>query len=371
MWPSIRQIKTIGLAGWGRIRLVEGVVAVALAALFIGLLIVIHEAGHFLWARWGGMRVDRFSIGFGPVIYKQQIGETQFQVSALPLGGFVQVAGMDPEDGSAREDPRSYQNRSFWEKFWMVLGGPLANYVAAVVIFWGFFAVYNIEFGGPFRIVQVLPDTAAAEGGLKDGDLIVGSPQVSLTDRRSVLQAIQDSKGQTLKLHIERDGKRMEVSVQPRPAGSGYQLGIQFQGTAGNRNPLGPVAGLSKAVEEVWFQSRALLTALSGLVTRPSEAAGSLAGPIGIVQRLSQAIEAAPMAALRSVASLSVALGLFNLLPIPALDGSRLVFLIAGAIRRRPVPPKVENLVHGVGIMLLLGLMVVISWNDVVRWLAG
>ncbi len=346
-------------------------VAVVLAALFIGLLIVIHEAGHFLLARWGGMRVDRFSIGFGPVIYKQQIGETQFQVSALPLGGFVQVAGMDPEDGSAREDPRSYQNRSFWEKFSMVLGGPLANYLAAVVILWGFFAVYNIEFSGPFRIVKVLPDTAAAEAGLKDGDLIIGSPQVSLTDRRSVLQAIQDSEGRTLKLNVERDGKRIEVSVQPRPVGSGYQLGIQFRGTAGNRKPLGPALGLSKAAEEVWFQSQGLLNALSGLVTRPSEAAGSLAGPIGIMQQLARAIEAAPVDALRTVASLSVALGLFNLLPIPALDGSRLVFLIVGAVRRRPVPPKVENLVHGVGIMLLLGLMVVISWNDVMRWLAG
>ena len=352
-------------------RLASSVLAVILAALFVGLLIVIHEAGHFFFARWGGMRVDRFSVGFGPVIYKQQVGETQFVVSAIPLGGYVQVAGMDPEDGTESDDPRGYHKRSFWERFSMVLGGPAANYAAALLIMWGYFAVFNVQFTGPFRVVNVLPDTAAAEAGFKAGDIIVGSPDAELTDRKAVLKAIRDTGGKPLRLDVERDGARQQIAVSPKAVGGGFRLGIQFEETAGHNQPLGPIEGLTRAAQNIWAQSAGLLNVLSRLVTAPREVSGNLAGPIGIVQQLARAIESAPVAALATVGSLSVALGLFNLLPIPALDGSRLLFLVIGAIRRRPVPPKFENLVHGVGIVLLLGLMLVVSWNDVMRWLAG
>ena len=345
--------------------------AVILAALFVGLLIIIHEAGHYFAARWGGMRVNRFSVGFGPVLYKSRVGETQFEVGAVPLGGFVEIAGMSEADGTEPDDPRSYRNRTFFQKFNAILGGPLANYAAAVVIFWGYFGAFNIQFTGPFRIMNVLPDTAAAAAGLQSGDLITGSPDAALNDRQAVLEAIQGSEGRPLRLEIERDGAAQTVTVEPRPVGGGYQLGINFQETAGDRQPLGLVSGLTRAVESIWAQSVGLLTVLSRLVTAPSEASGNLAGPIGIVQQLARAIESAPVAALLTVGSLSVALGLFNLLPIPALDGSRLLFLMIGAIRRRPVPPQLENTVHGVGFLLLLGLMLIVSWNDVMRWLAG
>ena len=353
-------------------RLACWVLAVLLAVLFVGLLIVIHEAGHFFAARWGGMRVNRFSIGFGPVLYKSRVGETQFQVSAIPFGGFVDIAGLNEEDGTDPDDPRSYQNRSFIEKFTAVLAGPVANYAAAIVILWAYFGAFNVQFTGPFRVVSVLPDTAAAEAGLKAGDVIVSSPAAELTDRRAVLRAIRDSKGEPLALRIERAGEAQTVSVRPRANGQGgYQLGIQFEETAGVSEPLGFAEGLSRSVQSVWAQSKGLLSVLSRLFTAPSEVSGNLAGPIGIVQQLARAIDSAPVAALATVGALSVALGLFNLLPIPALDGSRLLFLLIGAIRRRPVPARLENTVHGVGFLMLLGLLVLVSWNDVMRWLAG
>ncbi|MEL7368225.1 MAG: M50 family metallopeptidase [Myxococcota bacterium] len=347
------------------------VLAVVLAALFVGLLIIIHEAGHYFAALWGGMRVNRFSIGFGPVLFRSRRGETDFQVAAIPLGGFVEVAGLQEDDGTDSSDPRSYQNRSFMERFNMVLAGPAANYAAALLILWAYFGAFNVQFTGPFRVVAVVPDSAAAEGGLKANDVIVGSPNGEFADRKAVLQAIQDSGGDPLRLKILRDGQPEVISVRPRPAGSGFRLGIQFEETAGVTEPLGFSAGFSRATQSIWDQSKGLLSVFSRLFTRPSEVSGSLSGPIGIVQQLARAIESAPMAAMATVGALSVALGLFNLLPIPALDGSRLLFLLIGAIRRRPVPAKLENTVHAVGLLLLMGVLLLVSWNDVMRWLSG
>ncbi|MEM7674887.1 MAG: M50 family metallopeptidase, partial [Myxococcota bacterium] len=188
---------------------------------------------------------------------------------------------------------------------------------------------------------------------------------------KAVLQAIQDSGGDPLALKILREGQPQVVSVVPKAAGSRYRLGIRFEETAGVSAPLGFTAGFTQATQSIWAQSTGLLSVLSRLATQPSEVSGSLSGPIGIVQQLARAIESAPMAAMATVGALSVALGLFNLLPIPALDGSRLLFLIIGAIRRRPVPPKLENTVHAVGLLLLMGLLLLVSWNDVMRWLSG
>ena len=347
------------------------VLPVILAALFIGLLIVIHEAGHYFAAKWGGMRVNRFSVGFGPVLYKNTVGETQFQVSALPLGGFVDIAGLSDEDGTPADDPRSYQNRSFWERFNAVLAGPVANYAAALLILWGYFALYNVQFAGPFKVTQVVPDSAAASAGLEAGDWIVGVEGVDIQDREGFLAAIRDSEGQPLKLQVKRDEAVRDISVAPQAVGATYRLGIHFEGTAGLYEPLGLVEGLKRSGDAIWQQSVGLLSVLSRLVTAPSEATGSLSGPIGIVRGLSRAIETAPVASLKTVAEISIALGLLNLLPIPALDGSRLLFLLIGAIRRRRVPPRLENTVHGVGFLLLFGLLIVVSWNDVMRWVFG
>lgn len=347
----------------------RGVLPVILAMLFVGLLITIHESGHYLAARWGGMRVNRFSIGFGPILYKRQVGETQFQVAAIPLGGFVDIAGLAENDGTEPSDPRSFQNRSFAERFTAVLAGPVANYATALLVFWVYFAAFNVERTGPFRVLQVDANSAAAEGGLETGDLIVGTADAKLTDRAAFLAAIQGSEGQPLRLDVIRDGEALQISVAPQPVNGGYRLGIQFDESTGVAKPLGVFEGLSRSVARIWTESKMLLTMLSRLVT--GSGSGTLGGPIEIVRQLAGSIDAAPVAAFATVGSLSVALGLLNLLPIPALDGARLVFLLVGAIRRQRVPPRIENTIHSVGVLLLLGLMLVISWNDVLRWLGG
>ncbi len=341
-------------------------VSFVIAVLLVGLLIIVHEAGHYFAAVWGGMKVNRFSIGFGPVIYKSQLGETQFQLGALPLGGFVEVDGLAQTEGTPSDDPRSYRNRPFGARFFMVLAGPLANYLLAIVLLWAYFAVFNVAFTA-IEVTRVQAGTAAADAGIEEGDLIVASPDFEVPNQRALLKAVRESKGRPLTVTLMRGESTRTATIAPRLVDGSYRLGIEFWPTGEQRRPLGIGEGFTSSLTFVWNQSVGILTILSKLWTSEAQ----LAGPVGIVAELSSGLERAPARVLMQTGLLSISLGLLNLLPIPALDGSRLLFLLVGAIRRRPVPPRLENTIHGLGLLLLLGLLVLVSIGDILRWING
>ncbi|MCB9650750.1 MAG: site-2 protease family protein [Deltaproteobacteria bacterium] len=335
-----------------------------LAVLAVGVLIIVHEAGHFLAARWSGMRVSRFSIGFGPPLAKFERGETVYQIGVLPLGGFVQIDGMSPNDGTDPTHPASYLNRPFHQRFAAILAGPAANYLLAFLLLVVASLAFRSETLPPVEVLQVQDGSPAAEAGLKEGDLILGVGGVPFEAVGDLLKATGSSEGRPLALDVERGGVKQVIEVTPRRDGDGpYRVGVAFGGSVVRALPGLPFTdALALAGRDLYAWSAEFIRTLSALVDIKN-----LQGPLGIVSGLADNIQRAGAGALPFIARISVILGIANLLPIPGLDGSRLLFLLVGVVRRKPVPPRLEAGIHAVGVILLLLLLVVISINDVLR----
>jgi regulator of sigma E protease len=333
--------------------------SILLAILAVGVLIIVHEAGHFFAARWSQMRVSRFSIGFGPPLAKFQRGETTYQIGVLPLGGFVAIDGMSPGDGTDPAHPNSYLNRPFHQRFAAILAGPVANYLLAFLLL----VVASVAFRSEAR-PPVAKGSPAEAAGLKEGDLILGVGGVPFETVSQLLETTRASGGQPMALDMERGGVGLVVQVTPTREGDGpYRIGVAFDGSVHQALPGLPLAeAVATAAADVFLWSAEFVLTLSAIVDLRN-----LQGPLGIVSGLADNIQSAGAGALPFIARISVVLGIANLLPIPGLDGSRLLFLLVGVVRRRPIPPRLEAGIHAVGVILLLLLLVVISINDVLR----
>lgn len=333
----------------------------------IGALIVFHEMGHFFVARWAGMRVSKFSVGFGPPLAKVKKGETEYQISVFPFGGFVQIDGMNPHDGSDQASPRSYANRPIHQRLATIFAGPAANYLLGFVMLFLFYAFFMTEALAPVRVVRVVDDTPAARAGLKEGDLIVGTASAAferVDELRETVQRVGEA-GVSLRVRRAEGGTEELVRLVPAPVPGGFQIGIELEGTASRTRPMGVSAGLEAAWAGVVRNTVGTLQLLGQLIQ--FKGGSQVSGPIGIVRGISKAADRSWAEAFGSLAFISIALGIFNLLPIPALDGSRLLFLILGVIRRKPLNPRIETYVHVAGFLLLASLMVVISFSDLMR----
>ena len=337
-----------------------------LAILALGLLIIGHEGGHYLVARAFGMRVERFSIGFGPALVKWRRGETQFQLSVFPLGGFVQIVGMNPHEEFDQDDPRSYPNRPAWQRFLTIFAGPASNYVAAIVLIFAVFMGSGIETGRA-EVASVIAGEPAA-GRLQAGDVIVAVNGRAVTDEQFKGE-IQKAQGVPTVIRVLRGGQIVDVTVTPvlkKAADAGerdeFRIGI---GLAHERAHVGVAAGAYHALRYPWVKSKEILVGLYKVIRR--EVPGDVTGPIGITMAIREQVELGWVRAFEVLALLNVYLGLFNLLPLPALDGGRLVFLgYELAFRRRP-NPKVEAGVHMVGFVMLFVLMILVMFKDIKR----
>lgn len=334
------------------------------AILAVGVLIILHEAGHYLVARWAGMNVSRFSVGFGPALYSTHWRGTDFQIGAIPLGGFVQIDGMSIHDGTDPNAPGSYQNKPFHLKFATILAGPVANYLLGfglLVVGYGFFHDQAL---GPIRVTKVVAGSAAAKAGLKEGDLLVGTSSSAFTTEEDFRAAIQAADPDLL-LEVRRGDAQLRIPTTPEVRGEVHFLGVSYEGSTRRRIDLSLGETLTMASQEVLLNTLGTLLIPVVLLKASTRAQVEVSGPIGIVKSLSERAQKSLSDALKDIARLSVGLGVFNLLPIPSLDGSRLLFLAVGAVRRRPVSPKVEQVVHLVGLALLLGIFVIVSIGDV------
>ena len=335
--------------------------SLAFAILAVGLLIIIHEYGHYWVAKKSGMRVSRFSVGFGPVLFKTDRGETQFRVSAIPLGGYVQIDGMSPNDGTDPDAPGAFSNRPFHLKFATILAGPFANYLLGFFLLFAYLAAFYEAPFPPVKVLDVLPDSGAAEAGLQKDDLIVGVRNTRFETVEDFGTAIEQSGGAPIPFQVVRDGQERTVAVTPKRSGDSYRLGVSYDAAEYRVAPQPVPEAFVEAGRRTVAMSVAMLVGLARIFDEGTR----LSGPIGIVKGLSRQVRRSVTAALGSIAQLSIALGLFNLLPIPALDGSRLLFLLVGAIRRKPVEPQLEQVIHFVGFVLLLGLLLIVSIKDV------
>jgi regulator of sigma E protease len=335
-------------------------VAILLAILSLGILIIVHEGGHFLVARLSGMRVDRFSIGFGPTLLSFKRGETIYQIAAIPLGGFVQIAGLNPgEEGLATDDPRAYPNRPVWQRLATIFAGPGTNYVFAALLMVFVYIAFGVPVQGKSPLVGGLRDgKPAAAAGLLPGDEIINIDGKAITEINQVAPIIDGSKGNAVVMDILRDGQPKKISVTPEKDGDHYRIGIEIAAKEEFvKAPLGKC--IVEGLRFPYDYSRFILHGFGEIFAGRQKA--EFSGPIGIVKVMKRQIALGFKNTLAIIAIISVYLGLFNLLPLPALDGGRIVFLAWELVSRRRVNQKVEQTVHMVGMFVLLTFLVYVT----------
>jgi len=352
----------------------------------LGLLIFLHEFGHFLAAKWMGVRVMEFGFGYPPRALKLfERGGVEYTLNWIPFGGFVRMAG---EDGNF-DKADSLPNVAPWRRMIVMAAGPFMNFVTAIAIYAIVMMIGIPQFTGdasqvPVQIVAVAPDTPAARAGLLADDIIVAIDGESITGVDAVSASIRAHAGQTVEVLVQRQDTTFTTSLRPRlpdeiPPGqgaSGIQISNYILPEQMQTVRYGPVQALVRG----WQQTtRMLALMLDGLGTmvrswvQPNVSApeGSVGGLVAIGRVTAEVARQGWRDLLLLMAFLSINLGLLNMLPIPALDGGRIVFALIETIRRKRIPPEKEAWVHMTGFALLLAFMVVVTFMDISNWIAG
>ncbi len=337
--------------------------SIIVALLIFGLLIFFHELGHFLLAKRGGIGVTSFSLGMGPAILKKQIGETEYALRILPFGGSCAMVGEDVDC----DDENSFQKKGVWTRISVVAAGPIFNFILAFVGSVIMIACIGID---KPMVAEVMENYPAYEAGVRAGDEIISMNGRNIGVYRDVSMYIQLHQGETIDLVYERDGERYEATIVPKQDTDGYYLmGISGGAYSKCENPLELIKyGGNQVGYWIHMVFDSLKMMFSGQVKRED-----VGGPVRIVGMIGDTYEqSAAVSAfavfinmLNMVVFLSANLGVMNLLPIPALDGGRLVFLLIEAVTRKRVPPDKEGYIHMAGFVLLMALMVMILFNDV------
>ena len=349
----------------------------------LGVLVFFHELGHYLAARWRGVHVEAFSIGFGRALgsWRDKHG-TQWKLGWIPLGGYVKLHGQEqPEDVSPEVRAAWLPGRTFHEKSVLsraivVAAGPVANFILAAVLFSVLFAT-----AGEPRILpeigQVKADSAAAHGGLQTGDRVLSIDGEAVERFEDLQRIVAAHPAQALSLQIRRDGAEQTIALttDTRVAGgkSIGSLGVTAHAAEYTRLPV-PQAIL-RGAEHTWNVLTQTLAGLWQIITGQT-GADALGGPLGIAKLSGQAAEQGIASLVDFIAVLSVNLGLINLFPIPVLDGGHLVFYFFEALRGRPLPQRAVEYGFRAGLALLAALFVFATWNDLthlglVRWVQG
>lgn len=338
---------------------------IVLAILVLAALILVHEIGHYAAARKIGIPVYEFSIGFGKLLWSRKNRDgVQFSVRLVPLGGYVKMAGEEPGDTEA---PDGYANRTPLEKMAVAFAGPFMNFVLAAVLFVLIFAIIGVATPSPEAYIGgVLEGKPAAEAGLKPGDLVLSIDGEAVTGWQDFVSDVSSSPaGSRLMLEVEREGQRLDIPVDTVSSEDGTRsiIGVQAK-TVFIRESL-PNAIKMGFIQT--YQMTVLLFKGFGMIFAGSVPASELSGPVGITSMIGDAYQSGADYFLMFAGFLSINLGIMNLLPIPALDGSRIVFALIEAVRRKPIDPEKEGLVHMIGFFLLIGLMIFATYNDILR----
>jgi regulator of sigma E protease len=351
------------------------------------IVVFFHELGHFIIARLCGVRVLVFSIGFGPELFgfNDRHG-TRWKISAIPLGGYVKFFGDEsaastPDQtalSEMNENERRYSffHQSVGRRAAVVVAGPVANFILAIVIFAAIFMFYGKQTTSA-RVDAVQPASAAAVAGLAVGDVVVaidGRPIATFSDMQRIVGA---SAGQTLKVTVERDGSRVDLKATPALKevkdnfGNVHRLGVL--GITRSMAPedmklekAGPLKAIWMGAEETWFVVDRTLSYLGGVIVG-REAADQLGGPIRIAQVSGQVATAGFVALIHLAAVLSVSIGLLNLFPVPLLDGGHLLFYGIEAIRGRPLSDRAQEVGFRIGLAIVVMLMIFATFNDIIH----
>ncbi|MGD8861560.1 MAG: M50 family metallopeptidase [Myxococcales bacterium] len=341
---------------------------ILVTVLGLSFLVIVHEAGHYLAARTFGMRVTRFSIGFGPVLvsYTPKGSPTTFQICAIPFLAYVMIAGMNPAEEVDPDDPELYPNKGVFARIVTIFGGPFANYLAASVMVFlvALFAWREDKPTEPMEIGTVEQGSPADEAGLQVGDVIMEADGRPIANVRELIEVTKPRAGQPTVYVVEREGKRLPpMTITPKKVGDRGIIGVTPQFVTTYREmPLGEAA--VTALEYPFRLTLLNLYGIADLIERRTTE--GITGPVGMGKIVAEQAEKGLLPFVRILIAISVALGLFNLLPFPALDGGRLVFLGYEVVTRRRPNERIEAAVHAIGLLFLLSVIVLVTFRDVI-----
>lgn len=347
--------------------------------LILGLLVFVHELGHFVAARKNGVKVEEFGFGFPPRIFGIKKGETIYSINWIPLGGFVKIKG---EDGENKEDEDSFSHKKIWRRAVILAAGVFMNFVlAAVLLSIGFMVglpqVINGENGyakvrdARVQVIQILEGTPAAEAGVLVGDTILEIDGQKVEDVEVMQNYLAGKIDAPVKFSLERDSQKIDKEISPtfliETGRGGIGVGLLKTGIVSYPWYLSLWKGAESAVLFTGEVATAFYELIKNLIVT-QKVSVDLSGPVGIAVLTGQVARMGIIYLLQFTALLSINLAVINFLPFPALDGGRLLFLLIEKIRHKPISQKIENLVHNIGFGLLMLLVLLVTYRDVIKF---
>ena len=336
--------------------------------LILGSIVAIHEFGHFIFAKMANIYVYEFSIGMGKKLFgkKKKDGETEFCVRAVPLGGYVMIAGEDVEDENIPKD-RQMCNKNFIQRFLVLFAGPFNNFLFAFVVLLISAFIYGAVSMAPY-IGEVSPEYPAYAAGIESGDLVISLDGEKVSSWDKALIKLQLNEGEPVTFEVKKaNGNILKYDVTPKEVvdeegNSSYKFGIATK----YQKEYGFIASIKYAFNKTISLFGSMFDTLKYLF-KGKVGVNQLSGPVGIYSIVDSQAKQGLEAVLYLVAYLSINVGVINLLPFPAFDGGRIVFLIIEKLFKKPVSKKVENMIHTIGFMLIIGLLIYVTFNDILR----
>lgn len=339
-----------------------------IAFLFVFTVIaLVHEWGHLYFSKKAGIRVHEFGIGFGPTLFSTTRNNTVYKINLLPILGYVKIAGIDTEDPQEENTPENekFYNKSAGQKFKSIFAGPMMNLVLGFLVFSSVFMFSGVPTGISNELSAISPGSEAAKIGLRPGDKLISIDGQQFENAEDAIGLIHKSADQELQLVIERQGKPLTLAATPT-YNKRLKVGLIGFSLKPIYEKVGPFKSLYYGLKETFGLTLLILTLLGRLLVGKLSL-GDLAGPVGIAQITGQYAHQGFASFMSFLAFFSINVAILNLLPIPALDGGRLFFILLEAIRRKPISMEKENRVHAVGLFLLLGLIALLTINDLIR----
>ncbi len=343
----------------------------------LGIMVFVHELGHFLLAKSFKVKVLKFALGFGPKIIGKQFGETEYSVRYVPLGGFVKLLGEDEEDAdtqalSPEDAARSFSNKHPLKRMAIAAAGPFSNLILAFFLYWALF-YFSGSYINSTEIGQVSPDSPASRAGLLKGDIILSVQDKTIKDWFEIKEIVYDKAGIPLEITVDRNGKRVTVTVIPEESEQkmlGQEVKVALIGVVSSGKFVKKEFGLWGAIKEATTETWGWIVRICKFIVKLFTGDLSLkmvGGPIMIGQMTGQMAQASLLALVPFMAAISINLGILNLFPIPILDGGLIIFLFIEIILRRPLSNKKREWAQKVGLSLLIILMAFVFYNDILR----
>lgn len=353
--------------------MLTNIVAIIVA---LGLIILVHESGHYLAAKLSGVRVDRFSIGFPPHVLKQQWGETEYCLGIVPLGGYVKMAGMLDEsmDEEIKGEPWEFQSKSFPKKVFIMSAGVIMNFILAAVIFSIITAHTGIPEASDSTVVQqVVPDYPAAEVGMTPGAEITAVNNTSVKTWEKLTKIIHSHPDAEISVTWMSNGEKKSATVTTKSEkqfidGEFEQIGLIGIAPKVTYRDAGFFESIGSGVSQMWWWTKVTVLSLKMLVTG-QESLKAIGGPIFIAKLAGDSARQGIMDLLNLIAIISINIGFLNILPVPALDGGHLMITSIEAVKGSPLKMRTRVIVQQIGMALLLTLMVFVIFNDISRLL--